>query len=91
MDKITTVGIDLAKRVFALHRADASGRVVPRKTIRARAVHGGGGQAPAVSDRHGGVLRVTRMGAAQLYRAALGGTMGGASPPKNARSLGGYP
>jgi transposase len=34
MDKITTVGIDLAKRVFALHAVDAAGRVVFRKTVR---------------------------------------------------------
>ncbi len=34
MDKVTTVGIDLAKRVFALHRVDASGGVVLRTTIR---------------------------------------------------------
>jgi transposase len=34
MDKITTVGIDLAKRVFALHAVDANGRVVLRKTLR---------------------------------------------------------
>ena len=34
MDKVTTVGIDLAKRVFALHGVDASGRVVLRKTVR---------------------------------------------------------
>ena len=34
MDKVTTLGIDLAKRVFALHGVDASGRVVLRKTVR---------------------------------------------------------
>src|SRR3972149_4505139 len=34
MDKVTTVGIDLAKRVFAPHGVDASGRVVLRKTVR---------------------------------------------------------
>src|SRR6266849_1068917 len=34
MDKITTAGIDLAKRVFALHAVDAAGRVVLRKTVR---------------------------------------------------------
>lgn len=34
MDKVTTVGIDLAKRVFALHGVDAAGRVVLRKTVR---------------------------------------------------------
>ena len=28
MEKITTVGIDLAKRVFVLHGVDAMGRVV---------------------------------------------------------------
>src|SRR5574341_941892 len=33
MEKITTVGIDLAKRVFALHGVDGLGRVVLRKTV----------------------------------------------------------
>ena len=34
MDKVTTVGIDLAKRVFALHGVDGAGRVGLRKTVR---------------------------------------------------------
>ena len=34
MEKITTVGIDLAKHVFNLHGVDAAGRVVLRKTVR---------------------------------------------------------
>src|SRR5438309_6441982 len=34
MDKVTTVGIDLAKRVFALHGVDDAGRVGLRKTVR---------------------------------------------------------
>lgn len=34
MEKITTVGIDLAKRVFVLHGVDGTGRVVFRKTVR---------------------------------------------------------
>src|SRR6266852_4304624 len=34
MDKVTTVGIDLAKRVFALHGVDGAGRVSLRKTVR---------------------------------------------------------
>jgi len=34
MDKVTTVGLDLAKSVFSLHGVDASGRVVLRKTVR---------------------------------------------------------
>ncbi len=34
MEKITTVGIDLAKSVFSLHGVDGMGRVVLRKTVR---------------------------------------------------------
>ena len=34
MEQITTVGIDLAKRVFAVHGVDVSGRVVLRRTLR---------------------------------------------------------
>jgi transposase len=34
MEKITTVGIDLAKNVFSLHGVDASGKVVLRRTVR---------------------------------------------------------
>lgn len=34
MDKITTLGIDLAKRVFALQGVNDAGRVVFRRTVR---------------------------------------------------------
>jgi transposase len=34
MEKITTVGIDLAKNVFSLHGVDANGKVVLRRTVR---------------------------------------------------------
>jgi len=34
MDKITTVGIDLAKSVFSLHGVDAAGQVALRRTVR---------------------------------------------------------
>src|SRR5438105_8105531 len=34
MEKITTVGIDLAKSVFSLHGVDGGGRVVLRRTFR---------------------------------------------------------
>lgn len=34
MEQITTVGIDLAKRVFALHGVDGAGRVVLRRTVK---------------------------------------------------------
>jgi transposase len=33
MDKITTVGIDLAKNTFSVHGVDAAGKVVLRKTV----------------------------------------------------------
>ncbi len=34
MNDVTTLGIDLAKNVFALHAVDASGRVVMRRSVR---------------------------------------------------------
>jgi len=34
MEKITTVGIDLAKSVFSLHGVDGAGRVMFRRTVR---------------------------------------------------------
>jgi transposase len=34
MEKITTVGIDLAKKVFALHGIDGTGKVLLRRTVR---------------------------------------------------------
>src|SRR2546426_3733623 len=34
MEKITTVGIDLAKSVFSLHGVDGAGQVVLRRTVR---------------------------------------------------------
>ena len=34
MEKVTTVGIDLAKNVFSLHGVDANGKVVLRRTVR---------------------------------------------------------
>ena len=34
MDEITTVGLDLAKRVFQVHGADAKGRLVLQKKLR---------------------------------------------------------
>lgn len=34
MEQVTTVGIDLAKRVFALHGVNAAGQVVLRRTVR---------------------------------------------------------
>jgi transposase len=38
MEQVTTVGIDLAKRVFALHAVDSVRRVVLRNTVRREAL-----------------------------------------------------
>lgn len=40
MGEITTVGLDLAKRVVSVHAEDAGGRVVLRKTLRREALLG---------------------------------------------------
>jgi transposase len=34
MDEVNVIGLDLAKHVFQVHGADASGRVVLRKRLR---------------------------------------------------------
>ena len=34
MEKVTTVGIDLAKNVFSLHGVDAHGKVALKSTVR---------------------------------------------------------
>ncbi len=34
MDKITTVGLDLAKQMMAVHGVDATGQMVMRKVLR---------------------------------------------------------
>jgi transposase len=34
MSEVSVIGLDLAKHVFQVHRADASGRVVIRKQLR---------------------------------------------------------
>jgi transposase len=47
MEEITTVGLDLAKRVIALCGEDASGRVVMQRTMRREAVLGWFAQRPA--------------------------------------------
>ncbi len=47
MAEMTTVGLDLAKNVFQVHGADASGRVVLRKRLRRDQVLGVFAQLPA--------------------------------------------
>lgn len=36
MDKITTIGLDIAKSVFQVHGIDASGEIVVRRQLRRR-------------------------------------------------------
>ena len=38
MSEITTIGLDLAKRVFQVHAVDAAGAVVMRRQLRRRQV-----------------------------------------------------
>src|SRR6266851_595614 len=60
MDKITTVGIDLAKSVFSLHGVDGAGRVVLKRTVRrdklmeAVALDPGAAAAPGLLPNSGG-------------------------------------
>jgi transposase len=39
MGEITTVGLDIAKRIFVAHAADAAGNAVLRKKLRREEVH----------------------------------------------------
>ena len=52
--QISTIGIDLAKRVFQIHGVDQDGNVVLRKQLR---------QATAVPGRHGGLWDIAPLGA----------------------------
>ena len=49
MDKITTVGVDLAKQVMAVHGVDATGRMVMRKVLRRDQVSPSGVKEPGLS------------------------------------------
>ena len=63
MSELVTVGIDLAKSIFQIHGVDESGRVlVPSPTPSkpaARVLR----EAAALSHRHGGLRRRSRLGA----------------------------
>ena len=49
MGQASTIGLDIAKRVFQAHEADATGRVVFRKRLmRAKVLEFFVGQAPCV-------------------------------------------
>ena len=63
MDEITTLGIDLAKRVFALHGVNAAGRVVLRRMCRRdELVRIVAQLPPCLIDRDGSVFGSARVG-----------------------------
>ena len=47
MEKITTVGLDLAKQVMSVHAVDGDGRMVTRKLLRASSCCGGRRRCPS--------------------------------------------
>ena len=60
--QITTVGLDLAKRIFQVHAVDASGDVVVRKALAPIASSGVLLQVATLPDRHGGVRHIASLG-----------------------------
>jgi hypothetical protein len=67
MEKITTVGIDLAKSVFSLHGVDGAGRVVLRRTLRRQAAQAAEGL-PELARRAIGDRRIQRRASARLLQ-----------------------
>jgi hypothetical protein len=67
MEKITTVGIDLAKSVFSLHGVDGAGRVVLRRTLRRQVVQAAEGL-PVLARRAIGDRRIQRRASARLLQ-----------------------
>ena len=61
--QISTIGIDLAKRVFQIHGVDQDGNVVLRKQLRRAQVLELLRQATAVPGRHGGLWDSAPLGA----------------------------
>ena len=62
MDEITTVGLDLAKRIFQVHGADAKGRVVLQKKLRREDVLSFFAKLPPLRCRQGSLRLVALLG-----------------------------
>jgi transposase len=60
--QITTVGLDLAKRVFQVHGIDAAGEVVVRKALRRAQVLPFFAKLPPLPRWHRGVRHVPSLG-----------------------------
>jgi hypothetical protein len=63
MKTITTIGIDLAKKVFQIHGVDAEGKVVIARKLRRKEVLAFSAKPGAVSGRHGGLRQCALLGA----------------------------
>jgi transposase len=59
MKEISTIGLDLAKSVFQVHAADASGAAVLKKRLGRAQVLGFFAQLPACVVAHGGTYRAS--------------------------------
>jgi hypothetical protein len=70
--QVTTIGVDLAKHVFQVHGINAEGEVVLWPKLRRAEVVGFFGEAPAYSDRNGGVRHVAPLGATTWRARPLG-------------------
>ena len=61
--QVTTIGLDLAKRVFQIHGIDAAEKVVVRRQLRRSQVMGFLRSAGAMPDRHGSLCHSALLGA----------------------------
>ncbi|ESY41036.1 hypothetical protein X744_32580 [Mesorhizobium sp. LNJC372A00] len=52
MEKVSTIGLDVAKHVFQVHGVDAEGAVVVRRKLRRDDVVAFFASLPGMSDRH---------------------------------------
>ena len=62
MRTVTTIGIDLAKKVFQVHGVAAEGKVVVARKLRRKEVFSVLRQAGGVSGRHGGLRQCALLG-----------------------------
>ena len=63
MPTITTIGVDLAKKVFQVHGVDAEGRVVVARKLRRKEVLAFFAELPPLCRRHGGLWEGALLGA----------------------------
>src|SRR3990170_2192625 len=85
MEKVTTVGIDLAKAVFSLHGVDGAGRMVLKRTVRRDQLVGAAVRAPwAYGEADGAEVRGAVPKERQERRQRCGGHLRGGDAPEHA-------